>query len=172
MYQPDPAASVRRLSRMVRPGGVVTFLEMSMPMTRSVPDAPLFNRCTGWILETIRRAGFEMDMGSKLARAFVDGGLATSTMMVRGVAASGRESQVYAYIADSLRSLLPLGEQHGVFTAEEAQVDTLAESGGRGSCAESLHHAAAPRRRVDSRTRCRVVADTEMCPRQAQTLER
>jgi ubiquinone/menaquinone biosynthesis C-methylase UbiE len=125
MYQPDPAATVRRLARLVRPGGIVAFHEFAMPMTRTVPDAPLFDRIVDWCLESVRRAGFEIDMGSKLARAFVDAGLTTPTMTLSGIAASGPDSPTYGYYTETLRSLLPLGERYGVVTAEEADLDTL-----------------------------------------------
>src|SRR5215813_13904580 len=36
MYQHDPAALVRRLAGLVRPGGIVAFHEMAMPMSRCV----------------------------------------------------------------------------------------------------------------------------------------
>jgi ubiquinone/menaquinone biosynthesis C-methylase UbiE len=127
MYQPDPAASVRRLARLLRPGGIIAFQEFAMPMTRTVPDAALFCRVVDWCMDIVRRAGFETDMGSKLARAFVDGGLGTPAMTLGGIAASGPDSPVYGYYTDTLRSLLPLGERYGVVTAEEAGIDTLTE---------------------------------------------
>jgi ubiquinone/menaquinone biosynthesis C-methylase UbiE len=127
MYQPDPAATVRRLARLVRPGGIVAFQEFSLPMTRTVPYAPLFRRTVDLCLETLRRAGFETDMGSKLARVFVDGGLAIPTMNVAGIAAGGPDSAVYDYYTETLRSLLPLGERFGVVTPEDVDIDTLTE---------------------------------------------
>jgi ubiquinone/menaquinone biosynthesis C-methylase UbiE len=127
MYQADPSASVRRLARLVRPGGIVAFHEFAMPMSRTVPEGPVFRRTLDWIVETIRQAGFEIDMGSKLGRTFVDAGLPTPTMIVAGNVAAGPHSPVYAYYTDTLRSVLPLGERLGVVTADEADLDTLTE---------------------------------------------
>jgi 2-polyprenyl-3-methyl-5-hydroxy-6-metoxy-1,4-benzoquinol methylase len=127
MYQPDPAAFVRRLAGLVRPGGIVAFHEVAMPMMRSVPEGPVFRRTMDWIVGTFRAAGFETDMGSKLAQSFVDAGLPRPTMTLAGNVAVGARSPVHAYIADTLRSLLPTGARLGVFSSQEAGLETLTE---------------------------------------------
>jgi SAM-dependent methyltransferase len=126
MYQPDPAAIIRRLACLLRPGGLVVFHEFAMPMTRSVPEGPLFRQVVEWCLQTFDRAGFEIDMGSKLARAFTDAGLPAPTMHLSGLAASTEGSPVFDYYAQTLRSLLPAAERLGVVSPAEVDVDTLA----------------------------------------------
>jgi ubiquinone/menaquinone biosynthesis C-methylase UbiE len=42
MHLPDPAATLRRLSSFVRPGGVIAFSENDIAAARSIPDIPLF----------------------------------------------------------------------------------------------------------------------------------
>jgi hypothetical protein len=126
MYLPDPSATLRRLAGYLRPGGVLAFQEMVMPLARSVPEGPLFNQCRGWIIETIGRAGFEVDMGGKLPAVFTDAGLPAPQMNSAGLAGGGPHSPVYGYIAGTLRSLLPMAERLGVATAAEMDVETLA----------------------------------------------
>lgn len=41
MYLPDPAAILRKLVKLVRPGGLVIFQEMEMATGRAVPEIPL-----------------------------------------------------------------------------------------------------------------------------------
>jgi len=126
-YLPDPAATLRRLSGLVRPGGTVVFQEIVLPLARSVPDGPLFRQCGKWLMETFERAGFEIDMGSKLFATFLAAGLPAPQMTVAGHVEGGAQSPVYAYLADTLRSLLPMAERAGVATAAEIAIETLAE---------------------------------------------
>ena len=127
MYQPDPVDILRRLAGMVRVDGVVALLEMVFPMSRSVPEAPLFALSAHRIMTTMALAGAEIDMGSRLPNIFVDAGLPMPTAVLGGYTGSGPDSPVYAYVAESVRSVTPTAERLGIFTAEEADVETLAE---------------------------------------------
>ncbi|WFP61344.1 methyltransferase domain-containing protein [Mesorhizobium sp. WSM4904] len=127
MYLPDPSATLRRLAGHVRPGGIVAFQELAMPLTRSFPEGPLFSRCVDWISDTIERAGFEIDMGSRLPMTFAAAGLPAPQMISAGLAGAGPASPLYNYISQTLRSLLPMAERLGIATAEEIGIDTLAE---------------------------------------------
>ena len=42
MHLPDPAATLRHLSSLVRPGGVIAFSENDITGTHSIPELPLF----------------------------------------------------------------------------------------------------------------------------------
>ena len=125
LYQPDPAATLRALARLARPGGLVVFQEFDMRTTRSTPVVPTYQWCCGRIIALYERAGFEPDMGSKLFGAFVRAGLAAPTMIGAGRVEGGADSYVYRYITTTMRSLLPMFERLGVATAEEVDIDTL-----------------------------------------------
>lgn len=126
MYLPDPAATLRRLTDRLRPGGIVAFQEMALPAVRSIPDGPEFRRCRRWIVETFERGGLELDMGPKLHTAYLEAGLPAPQMIAAGRAEAGQQSLVYDYVAETLRSLLPFMERLGIVSAEELQADTLA----------------------------------------------
>jgi ubiquinone/menaquinone biosynthesis C-methylase UbiE len=126
-YLPDAAATLRRLSSYVRPGGIVAFHEMVMSLTRSVPDGRLFGEMRYWIVETYERAGLDFDMGGRLYATFLSAGLPAPQMIGTERVEGGPQSPVYDYIAETLRSLLPTMERLGVATAAEVEVDTFAE---------------------------------------------
>ena len=126
MYLPDPAGVLRRLAKQVRPGGLIVFQEMDLSTTHSLPEAPLYSACTQWGRETVRRAGFEIDMGSKLYPTFRRAGLPGPQMLLSARVEAGPESAGYEYVAQMVRSLLPMMERFGVVSAEVVGIDTLA----------------------------------------------
>lgn len=125
LYHPDPAAAVRALARLARPGGILVFQEFDMRAARSWPVVPTYERCCARIIALYERAGLEPDMGSKLFGAFVRAGLPAPTMIGAARVEGGANSYVYRYIAATMGSLLPMFERFGVATAEEVDVDTL-----------------------------------------------
>jgi hypothetical protein len=126
MYLPDPAAALAHLLRFVRPGGVVVFQEMEMSLARSVLPGRVFEANAGWVRETIRRAGFEVDMGSRLSPTYQRAGLPRPEMHLEGRVDAGAGSAAYDLMAQTVRSLLPTMDRLGVATPSEVDVDTLA----------------------------------------------
>jgi ubiquinone/menaquinone biosynthesis C-methylase UbiE len=127
MYQPDPAATLRRLRRHLRGGGIIAFQEMAMPLARSVPEGPQIDQCTEWILTGFACAGCELDMGGKLFATFLAAGLPMPKMIAAARIEGGPLSPVYDYLAGVLRSLLPVLERGGITTPAHVQIDDMAE---------------------------------------------
>ena len=127
MYLADPAEALRGLCRYLRPEGLVVFQEMVMPLAQSHPDGKQVHQCFDWIIETFLRAGFEIDMGSKLYATFRSAGLPLPEMMLAGRVEGGRESPIYDWLTGVLRSLLPVAEGLKVVSADQVQIETMAE---------------------------------------------
>jgi ubiquinone/menaquinone biosynthesis C-methylase UbiE len=128
MFQPDPAAMVRRLAARLRPGGVVVFHEPDWDGVRSVPLAPIYQRCSEWIVETLRRSGHAIRMGKQLHSTFVAAGLPAPTMRLDALIAGGaNNADPLHLLADIIGTLLPEMERLGVATADEVGCETLAE---------------------------------------------
>ena len=126
MYLPDPAATLLRLAGFLRP----VASSHSRNWRCHPPAASPNDRCSANAaadIDTIDRAGFEIDMGGKLPMTFAAAGLPAPQMNAAGLAGAGPDSPVYDYIAGTLRSLLPMAEAVGVATAAEMNVDRLAE---------------------------------------------
>ena len=136
MYFPDPAATLAHLLKFVRPGGLVVFQEMEMSLARTRPPVRLYQTCLDVILETFRRAGFEIDMGSRLYSTFLQAGLPRPELHMEGRVEGGAGSAAYELTAETVRSLLPMMERLGVATSSEFEVDTLAARMEAETCAE------------------------------------
>lgn len=132
MYFPDLASVLRRLLAFVKPGGIVAFQELDSPVTP--PPAVMCDPiCEGYVAagtrinHTLTRLGADTRIGSKLKRIFAQAGLPDAQTIAMLRYENGADSAIYAWIEQLTRTLLPFMEQTGVATAEEVQVDTLAE---------------------------------------------
>jgi hypothetical protein len=63
------------LTRYVRPGGVVTFQDITVSRARSVPEVPLWTRLIEWISAGATLAGAGADFGDRLPAVFRRAGL-------------------------------------------------------------------------------------------------
>lgn len=127
LYLGNPAEALRVAAGHLRPGGIVAFQEADFttgPLT--VPASPLNQRMWQWWRQTVSRAGLELSMGFKLYQAFQDAGLPAPQMHLDAPVGGGSEWAGYAYIAESIRSILPLMLKLGIATVEEVDIDTLA----------------------------------------------
>ena len=92
MHLREPAATVRALSRLVRPGGVVSFQDYNTSRTRAVPATPLVTRTVA--LDRRRDAGGRRQPGHRRAVASIlhDAGL--SVLGAASIGASGDADSV------------------------------------------------------------------------------
>lgn len=122
----EPAATVRNVSRLVRPGGLVSFQDINVSRCRAVPATPLIAQSLGWIVDAVRAAGRNADIGDQVPAVLRDAGLS-----VRGAGAVGSagtaDSVMPDYLAETVRSFLPLILTHGVATESEVDIETMAD---------------------------------------------
>jgi 2-polyprenyl-3-methyl-5-hydroxy-6-metoxy-1,4-benzoquinol methylase len=126
LYLPEPATVLRRLSRHLRPGGIVAFHEFDMSESSQVPQSALFAKTRGLILEAFTAGGAETDMGTKLYTTFLEAGLPPPNMNATTVVACGPTTAGYEHFMRVLRSLLPLVERYRLANVAEIDIDTLA----------------------------------------------
>jgi SAM-dependent methyltransferase len=127
-FQPDPAAMLRELAGHLRPGGIVAFHEIDWDGVRSFPPSPTYDRCGGWIVETLRILGAETRMGFKLHSTFVDAGFPAPSMRLSAVVGGGvNSSDGVELVADLVSTLLPAMTGLSVATAADIGLETLAE---------------------------------------------
>jgi hypothetical protein len=125
LHLDDPAAAVRALSLLLRPGGIMTFQEFNITRARSVPPLPLVAQCVEWVCQAYRAVGRDPDAGQQLFSVFLEAGLPAPRMTVAVPALRG--PAVCANAAGSVTSVLPLLERTGIVTREEVDPGTLAE---------------------------------------------
>jgi SAM-dependent methyltransferase len=126
LYLPEPATVLRRLSRHVRPGGIVAFHEFDMSEVSQVPPSELFMKTRRLVLDAFKAGGTETEMGTKLYTTFLHAGLPPPDMTATALVACGPTTAGYEHLVRVLRSLLPLIERQRVADVAEIDIDTLA----------------------------------------------
>lgn len=123
MYQADAVEAVRRLTRAVRPGGLVLFQEYdsTMPPTSRVP-MPLHVKVRGWIWRTLERSGADVHMGFKLFHVLRTAGLSRIEMRAEAIVATPETRYPTVPL---VRVLLPRMVAYGIAAEEEIDIETL-----------------------------------------------
>lgn len=126
-YIPDRSAVLRRLTRNLKPGGIVAFQEIDMSQISQIPPSDLFIQARRWVLEGFAAGGTELDMGTRLYATFLQAGLPAPNMIAAHPVVGGSSSAGYEQMVQALRSLLPLIERSEIANGAEIGLDTLAE---------------------------------------------
>jgi SAM-dependent methyltransferase len=127
MYFPDPGKTLRHLCQYIHPGGIICFQEGVFTGLRAIPESPLFSRTIGWMLETVKAGNANIEMGLNLNQTFLEAGLPAPEMMLGARIENSSKPDVFEYIANTFRSLLPMTEKFKIASAQEVGIDTLAE---------------------------------------------
>jgi SAM-dependent methyltransferase len=127
LYLPDPAALLRKLSAHLSDGGVMAFQEMDISSGRGVPPVPLYSQCGQWICRAFGGAGVPLDMGSGLPAVFRKAGLPEPELCSNVRVGDGPDTEIYEWVADTVRSLLPLLDRCEPGARDEIQIDSLEE---------------------------------------------
>lgn len=124
---PDPARSLRRIVRNLRPGGVVVFHELDWDGARSSPPSPTYDQVCRWLSLTIEAAGAQVRLGSRLASLFSDAGLPWPTLRLEAVIASGPQAADAVHlVTDLVETQLPAMERLGIALASDIDHPSLA----------------------------------------------
>jgi SAM-dependent methyltransferase len=123
MHLPDPAATLRRLSSFVRPGGVIAFSENDITGARSIPDMPLFGQVTAGIVRSFEAMGLSPRFGTTLHTIFTDAGLGAPRMTLGTPIGTAADTEILAYAAEVWRLVSPIAQQMGFAIDDFADID-------------------------------------------------
>lgn len=127
LYQPDPAATIRRFLPYVRSDGHVAFAEFDFMSGNGLPPVPLLNQAGAWWHMTMDRIGLHSRMGPELYATLLDAGLPEPKMIAEAVISGPASSPIPMILAGLLRSVQPDMVRLGIVTEAELAVETLEE---------------------------------------------
>jgi ubiquinone/menaquinone biosynthesis C-methylase UbiE len=125
MHLPDPAATLRRLSSFVRPGGVIAFSENDITGARSIPDIPLFGQVTAGIARAFEALGLSPQFGNTLHTIFADAGLGAPHLTLGTPIGTAADANILAYAAEVWRLVSPIAQQMGFAIDELTDIDNF-----------------------------------------------
>ena len=123
MHLPDPAATLRHLSSLVRPGGVMAFSENDITAARSIPDMPLFGRVIDGIARAFEAMGLRPRFGTTLHTIFADAGLGAPRLTLGTPIGTAADIDMLAYAAEVWRLVSPIAQQRGFAIDEIDDID-------------------------------------------------
>jgi SAM-dependent methyltransferase len=120
----DPVAVLRCLSRIVRPGGVLVFQEVSYaPLFALSSHLPLWSKSLSLLHETLQRSGANTEVGIALHRIFLEAGFSAPTMRLEMML--GADSDFTRWVYDILCSLRPHVGRHNLSLQPLGDFETL-----------------------------------------------
>jgi len=125
-FLPDPVATLRLLSKTVRPGGIIAFQEGSWKPFIALSDhLPLRAATVSFLHESAVRGGVNTEMGPALHKVFQDAGLPIPKMRLE--MELGYEPEYTRWLSDAIRSKFPTIEKQNLGLEKLGDLDTLQE---------------------------------------------
>jgi ubiquinone/menaquinone biosynthesis C-methylase UbiE len=123
----DAGSALRRLSRLLVPGGLIAFQEkvLCIPV-RSYPSDGLAEKVRSWMDRARGAAGVEVTTGLRLPQIYAAAGLPVPQLRLEAPVGYGPEWVGYDYLAETLRGMLPLMRLYGIAEDGEIGIETLA----------------------------------------------
>jgi ubiquinone/menaquinone biosynthesis C-methylase UbiE len=75
MHQPEPVAMLRKLTRLLRRGGIIAFHEFDVSGAGCFPQSKTFEQCVKWITAAFASMGTDARIGARLYSAFIGAGI-------------------------------------------------------------------------------------------------
>jgi SAM-dependent methyltransferase len=127
IHQADPVAFIRAAAGLVRPGGVVAFHELCVggQVLQSLPGVPLWQQAWDWMRMAFQAAAPHSDAGGRLIEHFSRAGLPQPALFCESPVGGGKDSPLYAWLAETLESFMPQVLRTGIVTADTIAIETF-----------------------------------------------
>jgi ubiquinone/menaquinone biosynthesis C-methylase UbiE len=118
MHQPSPANTLAAAAKAVRPSGVIMMLESHMAglldTQHSYPHSDIYDAIVRWKCRVVAAAGADIEAGLGLYGTFRSAMLPAPELRMEAPVEGGADSPIYRYMAESIRSMLPMADSHGI----------------------------------------------------------
>jgi hypothetical protein len=144
VHQSDPTAFVQAAKRHLRPTGIVAFHEVNfLHGFHSRPAVEIWDGMAALLIAAFRVDNPGRDAGGRLVEHFANAGLQRPALFAEVPVGGGDDLPLYAWAAETVRSIIPELLALGLATEEELSIDTL-EQRLRSSVVEAKAQVACP----------------------------
>ena len=127
IHQRDPAATIRRAATVVRPRGVVAFLEPAVHCDgHSFPELELVSAAVGSIKQFMLAALPSPDVASRMIPCFIEAGLPEPKVLWESVVPGSKDDIWLRSFVLSYKTFLPLMQRFGMVDPRVGDPETLA----------------------------------------------
>lgn len=126
MHQSHPVEFLQTVAGLVRPGGSIAFHEVrTAGGFSSQPPVPLWQMTGDYIRTALQSTLPHYDVADRLFESFSEAGLLHPELFCETPVGGGMDSPLYAWVAETLRSLLPQLAKIGLLPGEPHVIETL-----------------------------------------------
>jgi len=127
VHTQDPVAIVRRAASLLRQGGILALQDCDFRRSiTSCPPRPLWDWTVNTISQFMQRVTPHAAVGARLYRIFTEVGMSVPQCRGECVFEGAPDNQMFEWVSETVRSLLPGMEKLGLAKAAEVDIDTLA----------------------------------------------
>jgi ubiquinone/menaquinone biosynthesis C-methylase UbiE len=128
IHQRDPAAMIRRAAAVVRPGGVVAFLEPALHLDgHSLPEVELVRAAAGSFKRLMLAALPSPDVAGRMIPSFMEAGLPEPKVLWESVVPGSTDDVWLRSFVLTYKTLLPVMQKFGTVDPRVGDPETLAE---------------------------------------------
>lgn len=128
IHQRDPAAMIGRSAAVVRPGGVVAFLEPALHLDgHSLPELELVRAAAGSLKRFMLAALPSPDVAGRMIRCFMEAGLPEPKVLWESVVLGSEDDIWLRSFMLTYKTMLPAMQKFGTVDPRVGDPDTLAE---------------------------------------------
>src|SRR5262249_21129313 len=114
IFQDEPASLLSAAARLVKPQGVIAFHEIDdADDFVAYPEVPSWTQANQLLMTSFRNLFPNPDVPGRLVACFSQAGLAAPNLFCEVIVGDGEHSPIPAWLADSVRTMLPQIIEHG-----------------------------------------------------------
>jgi SAM-dependent methyltransferase len=126
VHQSDPVGFLRAAACLISKGGSIAFHEPRLLQRfDSLPAVPLWQVTGDFLLAATQSALPRHDVSDRLIESFSEAGLPQPDLFCEIVVGGGIDSPLYAWVAQTLQTLLPQLAKMGIVLGELVGIETL-----------------------------------------------